>query len=139
VPTYEYQCQCGAQFERVLPIAQYDQPQVCECGRTAEKLISRPLLAWATRECRYDCPITGKPITSYAQHRDNLKRHGCQEYDPEMKTDAANYRKRQDDALDKAVEETVEREIEKMPARKKESLVKELESGAIAEPERRSV
>ncbi len=139
MPTYEYECLSGHHFERVLPVSRYDEPQVCECGKAASKLISRPLLAWASRECRYDCPITGKPITSRAQHEDNLKRHGCQEYDPEMKTDAANFRKRQDEALDRAVEETVEREIEKMPSRKKEALVKELESGAVASPERMSV
>ena len=136
---YEYECTKGHQFERVLPLSRYDEAQTCECGSKAKKLMSRPALAWARGEVNYDCPITGKPITSRAQHRDNLARHGCQEYDPEMKTDAANFRRREEEALDRAVEETVEREIEKMPSRKKEALVRELESGAIAEPERRSV
>lgn len=138
MPTYEYACSCGARFERVLPVARYDEPQTCECGSVAQKLISRPALAWAARECRYDCPITGKPITSYAQHRDNLARHGCQEYDPEMKTDAARFRRRQDESLEKAVEETVERQIEAMPSRKKEQLVRELESGMDVAYERGS-
>ena len=25
----------------------------------------------------YDCPITGMPVTSKHEHRENLKRHGC--------------------------------------------------------------
>jgi putative FmdB family regulatory protein len=136
---YEYECPCGAKFERVLPVSRYDEPQTCQCGKVANKLISRPALAWAQRECLYDCPITGKVISSYAQHYDNLKRHGCQEYDPEMKKDAARFRKQQDEALEKSVDETVERAIEAMPSRKKELLERELSAGASAEIVRQSV
>lgn len=130
---YEYECQCGRLFERVLPVSRYDEPQTCECGKVASKLISRPALAWASREVNYDCPITGKPITSMAQHKDNLLRHGCQQYDPEMKKDAERFRKQKQDALEKSVDETVERAIEAMPSRKKESLERELSAGASAE------
>ena len=30
----------------------------------------------------YNCPITGKPITSMSEHRENLKRHGMRVMEP---------------------------------------------------------
>ena len=133
MPTYEYECQNGHHFERVLPVARYDEPQKCECGAHGNKLISRPALAWASREVNYDCPITGAPITSWAQHRDNLARHGCQQYDPEMKKDAARFREGKQKELESALDRTVEEVIEKMPSRKKELLERDLSAGATAE------
>jgi hypothetical protein len=50
-----------------------------------------------------------------------------------MKTDAANFRKEQDDLIDRAVDETVERQIELMPGHKREALGKDLERGADIE------
>ena len=139
MPTYEYECPKGHEFERILPVARYDEPQTCECGNVAQKLISRPALAWAAREVNYDCPITGIPITSMAQHKDNLARHGCQQYDPEMRKDADNFRKRTQEALEKSVDETVEAAIEKMPSRKKEVLERELTSGMDVDIVRQTV
>lgn len=139
MPTYEYECNSGHLFERILPVSRYDEPQLCICGSESRKLISLPALAWASREVNYDCPITGAPITSMAQHKDNLARHGCQQYDPEMRKDADNFRRRTQEALEKSVDETVERTIEAMPSRKKEALEKELTSGASADIVRQTV
>ena len=133
MPTYEYSCPAGHQFERILPVSRYDEAQTCDCGLLANKLISRPALAWASREVNYDCPITGAPITSWAQHRDNLKRHGCQQYDPEMKKDAARFREGKQKELEASLDRTVEEVIEKMPSRKKELLERDLSAGATAE------
>ena len=127
---YEYECKQGHRTEIICKLSEHQSSVQCAtCGEQAEQVISA-VYGFTKRECRYDCPITGIPITSYAQHRDNLARHGCQEYDPEMKTDAANYRKEQDERLDKAVEETVERSIEGMPGSQRERLGRELETGA---------
>jgi putative FmdB family regulatory protein len=133
VPTYEYLCKKGHHFERILPFSRYDEPQKCDCGAKSTKQMSVPKLAWAARECVYDCPITGAPITSRAQHRENLKRHGCQEYDPEMKKDAANFRNRKQQELESSLDRSVEEAIEKMPSRKKELLERELTSGVDVE------
>ena len=129
MPTYEYECPKGHEFERILPVARYDEPQTCECGRVAQKLISRPALAWASREVNYDCPITGIPITSMAQHKDNLARHGCQQYDPLMKQDAERFRKREQEKLEQIVDNTVEAEISKMSSKQIEKLGNEFDSG----------
>ena len=43
MPTYTYECQdCHAEFERVLPMSQSDDPQTCECGGQGRKTISMP-------------------------------------------------------------------------------------------------
>jgi len=87
----------------------------------------------------YDSPIDGRPITSMAARRDDLARSGCVEYDPEMKTDAARRRKEKDDALDASVDQLVEREFAVMPAKKKELLAAEMQSGMTAEPVRQTL
>jgi len=33
----------------------------------------------------YLSPVTGKPVTGRAQRRDDMKRHGCVDYEPSMK------------------------------------------------------
>lgn len=40
MPIYEYQCRCGNGESKILPISQFDQPQVCECGKTMQRLMS---------------------------------------------------------------------------------------------------
>lgn len=59
MPTYEYECKkCKVEFERFLPIAEYDSPQKCEtCGTVGKKLISSPGLifhgdGWASKNNR---------------------------------------------------------------------------------------
>jgi len=44
MPTYDYECpKCEASFERVLPMAQYQDPQTCEaCGTVAKRVLSAP-------------------------------------------------------------------------------------------------
>ena len=42
MPTYAYHCvPCDCEFEEILPISRYDEPQNCpECGLVARKLIT---------------------------------------------------------------------------------------------------
>ena len=45
MPTYSYQCgSCGFDFDRILPISRYDEPQECpECGHSpVKKMVTRP-------------------------------------------------------------------------------------------------
>lgn len=139
MPTYVYRCRSGHEFERFLPISEYDSPQKCSCGDVGIKQLCAPILAYAQRECLYDCPITGEVISSYAQHKNNLAKHGCQQYDPEMRKDAARFREGKQKDLESALDRTVEEIIEKMPSRKKEALERDLTAGASAEIVRQSV
>ena len=121
----------------MLPVSQYQAPQICECGRRAKRVISAPMLAFAQRECVYDSPVDGRPITSWAQRREDLARHGCQEYDPGMKQDYHRRLERAQNELERHVDDTIEAEVDKMPARKREALQNELDNGASAEYLRR--
>lgn len=42
MPLYAYKCGEGHSFERNLPLARYNEPQTCDCGSVATKLITAP-------------------------------------------------------------------------------------------------
>lgn len=139
MPCYEFTCPEGHHFEVILPVSDYKVPQRCACGAQGRRIISVPLMVSVQRECRYDSPVTGTAITSWAQRRDDLARHGCQEYDPLMKQDAERFRHHQQAALERTVDDTVDAAVERMDNRQRESLANELNSGADAAVERGSV
>lgn len=128
MPVYEYACDCGERFDRYLPIAEYAQPQVCKCGRIAQKQISAPLVV--TDLPGYQSPIDGRWIEGRKARREDLARNNCVPYEPSMKTDYERRMRQDAERLDRAVDETVDAEISKMPARKREKLEQELRSGA---------
>lgn len=84
----------------------------------------------------YRSPIDDRPITSMASRREDLARSGCVEYDPEMKTDRIRNIKRDDEAIDKAVDETVESAVANMSSRQLEKLGEEFLRGADVAPVR---
>ena len=133
--TYEYRCRNGHEFERILPVADYKTPQRCECGAEGRRILSLPRLMMK-REVNYDSPIDGRPITSDRARREDLARHNCIEYDPGMKQDAQRRVVEDERKLDKAVDATVEAEISRMPARKRERLEAELKGGSDVSVER---
>lgn len=138
MPVYCYRCHSGHAFERYLPLARYQEPQICDCGELSEKVI-KPTMVFVRPEIRYTSPIDGRVITSQAQRADDLARSDCVPYDPELKKDHMRKLKEQDEALDKAVDETVDKTIALMPARKKEKLQAELEGGLTTELVRQTV
>jgi hypothetical protein len=134
-PVYEYVCENGHDFERYLFFSEYKFPQVCECGAPSRKKISRPNI-FVQQDVCYDSPVDGRPITSMKARQEDLARNNCRPYDPEMKTDYHSRIRDSEMKLESAVEKTIEAEIEKMPARKREKLEQELKSGVEAVPER---
>lgn len=135
MPVYEYLCQCGKSFDRYLPLEKYKEPQNCDCGKVAEKQISRPMMV-SVKEVHYTSPIDGRPITTMAQRKEDLARNNCIEYDPEMKTDYTRRIEREEKQLEAKIEESVNAQIAKMPARKREKLSSELSSGIEVSTER---
>ena len=138
MPIYGYCCECGEKFDRYLRYENYDAPQYCRCGREATRQIFAPLMVVVAPNICYDSPIDGRPITSLRDREEDLARNNCKPYDPGMKQDYEERVKREDEALDRAVEETVDREIALMPSTKRERLVNELASGMTAEVIRRT-
>ena len=139
-PLYEYLCVKGHDFEVYASVKDYDKKRHCpECGKDAKKVISAPPMGIVQASVSYDSPIDGRPISSWAQRREDLARSGCVPYDPDKKKDVDRWKRQKDEALERQLDETVEAEIERMPARKKEMLVNELAGGAEAVPERGTV
>lgn len=79
----------------------------------------------------YVSPASGKVISSYRQRREDMLKTGCVDYEPSLKKECDQRIKCEERQLDKAVDETVEREIDSMPGREREKLGKELESNNI--------
>lgn len=128
MPLYDIRCsESGKIFERVIPLAKFEEPIFCTCGAPAIRIISTPM--FSVDNTGYDCPVTGKWIGSKREHEENLKRQGCRVLEAGEKEANVRRRESEDAALDRAVDQTVEREIETMPSAKRERLFNELESG----------
>lgn len=81
----------------------------------------------------YESPTSGAHITNMRQRANDMAASGCIEYEPGMRQDADRRVIEEDKALDKLVDETVEREFESMPIKQKETLCAELTAGATVE------
>jgi putative FmdB family regulatory protein len=125
MPIYEFLCDSGHKFDRFLKLKDYDQPQTCECGRPADKQLSAPMVH--VDFPAYVSPASGKYITSRAERRADMKATGCVDYEPSLKAEQEKRYAAEDAALDKKVEEHVEREIINMPVEKREKLAAEVE------------
>jgi hypothetical protein len=137
---YEFACLGGHRFERFVTLAEFETRQHCDCGQPASRLISAPTMVWGQPECRYDSPVDGTIIDSWAKRRNDLAKHGCREYDPEMKTDVNRRVADSAKALDQAISASVEEAIEKMPTAKRGKLYSELtEQGLDAVVERQTL
>lgn len=136
MPLYDCVCAEGHKFERVIPLAQFEEPIICACGSPARRAISRPTIIGGKLDYEYACPISGKHISSKRQHEENLKKNGCRVFE----TGEREYNQRQaaraEAEFEKKVDETVEREIAVMSSEKREQLAKELTSGVTAEVSR---
>lgn len=132
MPSYDLKCDNGHEFERYLRYSELDCDQFCECGRPAVRLIRAPMV-FVQQDVCYDSPIDGRAITNKQMRADDLKRHGCVEYDPGMRQDADRKRRDMDVALDRSVDETVEKTFSTLPARKRERLEAELRAGTDVE------
>ena len=137
MPVYVFRCEEGHKFDKYLKLADYDKPQTCRCGASAKRQIVPTMLNCDMQPWdRYVSPATGKVITSYKERKEDMARSGCVDYDPGVKNDYQSRIKRGEAELDKKVDETVEKEFEKMSSSKKEKLANELLSGAEVEYKR---
>lgn len=40
MPIYEYECECGEKEDKLLPMQESSQPQVCTCGKVMRHIMS---------------------------------------------------------------------------------------------------
>jgi len=122
----------GCHSERWLTLSQHAQVQTCDRhGYVLEQIISAPILVKAAQDVCYDSPIDGSPVTSWAARTEDLKRNGCRPYEPGMRQDHERQIQESEESLDKAIEQTVERSIEKMPTEKRGKLYNELTRAGV--------
>lgn len=139
MPLYSYRCTHGHEFSRYTPLAQYREYPLCDCGSPTEIVITAPLLVTVQPNVCYDSPVTGEPITSMAQRREDLARHNCQDYDPMMKDDYLRRQKESADHLDQSIDRHLDETWEKMPTATRGKLASEVvEQGLTAEYQRGS-
>jgi len=131
MPTYTYKCHnCGCVHSKFSTMNSHRNTSECACGDTATQVILSAPLGYVKSEIRYDSPIDGRPITSRQGRIEDMKRHGCVEYDPEMRKDIERDRAENDARLSAGIRATIEKEIESMPPGKLERLTNELTAGA---------
>lgn len=135
MPTYSYQCpNCGAQFDRILRLIDYDLPQNCSCGAPAEKVICAPAIR--ADYAGYNCPVTGNWIEGKRAHEENLRRHGCRVLEPGEVEASRRSLADSEAALEKSIDSAADQFIAGLPAAKRDRLAGEMEGGITATVER---
>jgi putative FmdB family regulatory protein len=130
MPIYQYYCEaCGMKSQVFKKLAELERTELCELCHTA---MQRQIVAPAVLGDypAYRCPVTGKSIEGRRAHAENLARTGCRLLEPGETDSLRRRRKADDDALDKAVEETAERFVHELPTDKREKLICEINCGA---------
>lgn len=137
MPLHSFRCQTGHVFDAYQPVDKLDSTMACaQCKAMAEKVFLTAPMGFVRGDVCYDSPIDGRHITSYHEHIEDLKRADCVPYEPGIKQDQERKAKQSEEALERSVEQTVEKEIATMPAVKREKLAAELQGGMSAEPVR---
>lgn len=142
MPRYVYSCKEHGIFELTMRVAEHSRIVSCtECGADSVQVITPPTVIIpshmsATGVSAYESPVSGRLITNQRERKNDLAASGCIEYDPGMKQDADRRVIENEKRLDKEVESFVTKEFETMSSDKRESLYKDLSSGADVEVQR---
>lgn len=132
MPVYDLECPKGHQLERFIALEHFEDTQRCTCGEVTRRVIRAPRLVRAAQDLCYDSPIDGRPITSHAARQEDLKRSGCEAYDPGVKADYARRIRESDAALERTMGHSVEAAIQQMPSATRARLYAEMESQDVA-------
>ena len=125
MPLYQFRCPNDHNFDRFLKLAEYDTLQYCECGQKA-KLQIVPTMINKSRFESYESPIDGSPITSNKKRIEEMARHDCVDYEPSMKDESTRIMKEGEAALDRQVDDHVDKFWDGLSSEKRESFAKEI-------------
>ena len=131
MPMYQFRCTEGHTFDRLVPLAQSDEPQPCPCGAAASRQIIAPAIR--TDYPGYTCPVSGKWIEGRVAHRENLARTGCRVLEPGETSALTSRQQSSEAALEAALDSTAEELIANLSSRDKERLAAEMDAGLSAE------
>ena len=132
MPLHDFECSLCHAIEEDFVGHGVNSIICVRCGAEAKKVfLSAPIVAADLPG--YASPVDGRWIEGKRARREDLARHNCVPYEPSMKDDQARRLKAANEAIDRKVDEHVESEIARMPARKREKLEAELRGGADTE------
>lgn len=135
MPIYVYRCPFCLKAEDHYRTVD-ERNDAPECHRRKMERVFTPPMIFVSPDVHYQSPIDGRPITSMAARKEDMARSNCIEYDPMMRQDYTRRIEREDAALETAVSDTVDAEIARMPARKRENLEAEMVGGMDLTAER---
>ena len=115
MPVYEYRCEVGHVFERILPVADYQVPQSCHCGQVGQKVILHAPRVFSDYE-GYESPGTGKWVEGRVARERDLAECGCRPYESGEMEAAERVRAADERRLDKVVDEVVETTLAEITA-----------------------
>lgn len=102
MPIYDYLCpECGAERELFNRVSER-RTNAPDCHGPMDIKLSANL-GYVQRECRYECPVTGKVVTSHRERRNVMAEHDlvdANDFKPDMAHRKA--KKRYDDNAAKA-------------------------------------
>lgn len=137
MPLHNFHCPNGHVFEKYQPVDALREYAKCpHCPADGKKVFLRAPMGFVRADVRYESPVDGRPITNYQEHLEELARTDTVVYEHGIKQDQERNARQRMEKLERAVDQTVEKEIALMPAQKKEKLAAELEGGLAAEPGR---
>ena len=130
MPLYDFKClKCEKKFERLLPLARYDEIQACEgCGFPAERQVTMAMVAPDYEE--YESPASGRMIRGRRERAEDFARTQTRPY--ELGEKEANMRAQaaEEAELDRQLEDTMDAELASMPTYQLEQLTNEVAAGA---------
>ncbi len=126
MPIHDFQCPKGHKFELYQPIDGLEEFSLCACGELAQKVFLSFPFAIVSEEIHYTSPIDGRVIRTKQERLDDLARSNCVPWEPGIAQDGERIKQAQEASLDRAVDETVEREYEKLDGDQRSKLAKEL-------------
>lgn len=137
MPIHSFRCPTGHIFDAYQPADKLDSTMACgQCKAMADKVFLTPPMGFVRKDVHYTSPVDGRPITSRQGHLEDLARTNSVVYEPGIRQDQERNQAMRERALESSIEQTVDREVALMPARKREKLTAELEGGLTAEPGR---
>ncbi len=115
MPVYEYRCEAGHEFERILPAKDYLLSQHCDCGSLGQKVILHPPRVFSDYE-GYESPGTGKWVEGRAARARDLAECGCRPYEAGEMQEMVKRQEANERQLDKVVDHVVETTLADMTA-----------------------
>lgn len=114
MPIYEYRCDEGHIYERLLPVDRYLEATYCNrCGCIGQKVILHPPRVFGDYE-GYESPATGKWIEGRRARERDFAESGCRPYEAGEREEMVKRQEANDRHLDKVVESVVETTLQEI-------------------------